>query len=48
MHLAAIGVLLAIGIASLRRGQVVVGWACVAGAVAVAVWLAVIFFRARG
>ena len=47
MHLAAIGVLLAIGISSLRRGQGIVAWSCLGAAAAVAVWLVVIFLRAR-
>ena len=47
LHLAAIGVLLAIGVPSLHRGQALVGWACVVAAGAVAAWLAIGFIRAR-
>lgn len=47
MHLAAIGVLVAIGVPSLRRGQLIVGWSCIGGAAAVAAWLIVVWLRAR-
>ncbi len=47
MHLAAIGVLLAIGIPSVRRGELLVGWSCIGGAAAVAAWLIIAWWRAR-
>lgn len=48
MPLAAIGVLLAIGISSLRRGEALIGWGCIAGAIATGVWVVVALLRSRG
>lgn len=48
MPLAALGVLLAIGIPALRRGEGGVGWTCVGAAAAVVVWLVVVLLRSRG
>lgn len=45
--LAIIGILLAIGIPSLRRGQFIVGGACVALAAAVAGWALLAIKRER-
>jgi len=46
--LAIVGVFLAIGIPSLRRGHVVVGWICVGLAVVVAMWAIRALVRDRG
>jgi hypothetical protein len=45
--LALIGVLLAIGVPSLQRGQLLVGSICTALAVLVACWAAVVMLRER-
>lgn len=45
---AIIGVLLAIGIPSLQRGQIVIGGVCVALALGVAVWAIIAIIRSRG
>jgi hypothetical protein len=45
--IALFGVLLAVGIPSLRRGQLLVGGLCVAAAVALAAWSALAIWRER-
>lgn len=45
--LALFGVLLAVGIPSLRRGQLLVGGLCLAGALAVAAFVLLTFLRSR-
>jgi hypothetical protein len=46
--LAILGVLLAIGIPSLRRGQVAIGWVCIILAALVAAWAIRAVARERG
>jgi hypothetical protein len=45
--LAGAGVLVAIGVPALGRGNALVGWACVGGAGLALGWLAVTIWRAR-
>ena len=45
--LAVLGVLVAIGVPALRRGESIVGWACIGLATAVAIWAAINIWRAR-
>lgn len=45
---AIIGILLAIGIPSLQRGQIVIGGVCVALALGVAAWAIIAIIRSRG
>jgi hypothetical protein len=45
--LATIGVLLAIGVPSLQRGDILVGRGCIGGAIVVALWLGIAFLRSR-
>ena len=47
MPLAAIGVLVAIGMGALQRGESRAGWACLGAAGAVAAWLVVAWLRSR-
>jgi hypothetical protein len=44
---AVLGVLTAIGFPALQRGEVVLGWLCIALAVAVVTWAGVGIWRAR-
>jgi len=44
---AVLGVLTAVGVPALQRGQPVVGWACLAIAAAVAAWGAIVLWRSR-
>ncbi len=46
--LAIVGVLLAIGIPSWQRGQVVIGGVCMAAALGVIAWAIVAIVRSRG
>ena len=45
--LALLGVLIAVGVPALRRGELFVGWACLTVAAAVAAWGAIVIWRAR-
>ena len=47
MPLATIGVLVAMGMGALQRGEQRVGWACLGAAGAVAAWLVVAWLRSR-
>jgi hypothetical protein len=47
MPLAAIGVLLAIGVPALQRGESLIGWGCIGGAFAVVLWLAISILRSH-
>ena len=47
IFLALLGVLIAVGVPALQRGQLFVGWACMALAAAVAAWGAIVIGRAR-
>lgn len=44
---AVLGLLVAVGVPALQRGQLIVGWACFAVAAAVAAWGAIVLWRAR-
>lgn len=46
--LALLGILLAVGIPALQRGQLVVGGVCIALAAVVAVWSGLAMWRERG
>ena len=47
IFLALLGVLIAVGVPALRRGQLLVGWACLTVAAAVAVWGVIEIRRTR-
>ena len=47
IFLALLGVLIAVGVPALQRGQLLVGWACLTLAAAVAALGAIVIWRAR-